>query len=192
MLRLSIPFGGQDPLTQRMSVSDDTDQPIPEQRLTADFGTDQLIHHSGFKIDPTVTQRFAVLSQFLQEIEAHTSGVSCHSGQERGAEVVDKAVAGPKGESPDQFFDIKSFIRTKNGLDLTDQRVNPVAKRKCPRRRNQAASRSYKQGISGRLAESRQCTAHGRRAELQSPGSARHTLFSQEYVQSDEQVEIGR
>jgi hypothetical protein len=59
------------------------------------------------------------------------------------------------------------------------------------RRRHETAPGSDQQRIARRLAQSRQRPAHGRWAESQAAGGARHAAFGEQDIKGEQQVQIG-
>ncbi|MNV90154.1 hypothetical protein D3C71_1845080 [compost metagenome] len=82
--------------------------------------------------------------------------------------------------------------RTQHRFHVTHQHADPVAQFQRPGCGDQAAPGAHQQRVARGFPQARQRAAHGRGAEAQAPGGARHAAFRKQRIQGDQQIEVGR
>ena len=110
--------------------------------------------------------------------------------QETCPEVLHEALAGSHRERSLKLVETEPARGSQHRLGVMHQSANGFAELERSRRCNQTPTRPHRQRIAGCLAQSRQGTAHRRRAEVQSSGSARNIAFRKQDIEREEQIGI--
>jgi hypothetical protein len=67
------------------------------------------------------------LSSFWRKCSRTRGAVLAHAGDERGAEVLDEAVAGSQGERTDERSEIELALGTEDGFRIFDELAHAIA-----------------------------------------------------------------
>ncbi len=108
-----------------------------------------------------------------------------------GAEVLDKSFPRPQRECAAELREIQRLSGAQHLGPVLHQLVHTFPQRLCTWRGHQSSPGTHQQRITRGFPQACQGTAHGRRAEVQFGGSARHAAFLQQDVQRVQQIEIG-
>ncbi|MNV42237.1 hypothetical protein D3C71_1339060 [compost metagenome] len=164
VLRLGV--AGQRDLaaTKRMARAHHADEAVFKQCARAQLGAGRVAHHAGFQVDLAFAQRRTALVGLLHEAQPHAGGFVASAGEQPGAEIFDKAVAGTQREAAIQPRQVQCFGGPQHGFHVLHQFMHMGAQRQRARRGNQPASGAHQQRVARGGAQPRQRTAHGRRA----------------------------